>query len=217
VLEDALKARGALVDVLPVYRNVVPEGLEEAAKALFSGQSKPDWVTLMSPSAVKNLLAAVGLEALRRVKIATIGPVTSAAARRMGWWCRLRPPMQRGCAWAGDGERQMKWTSTWMSKRRVRVVIVGEAGARIWGNSFSGGEERSRKRVLIFDDSASFHKDIGLAYGIEVTGGGWVEFDQTNRTARVGGRSTQFGRESDRGLTVDLLDEALPDYRVEAV
>lgn len=84
VLEEALRARGAEIDVLPVYRNVVPEGLEEAAGALFSGASKPDWVTLMSPSAVKNLLAAVGLEALKSVKIATIGPVTSEAVRRRG-------------------------------------------------------------------------------------------------------------------------------------
>ena len=84
VLESALKARGAEVVILPVYRNVVPEGLAEAAKALFEGPSKPDWVTLMSPSAVKNLLAAVGLEALGKAKIATIGPVTGDAARKHG-------------------------------------------------------------------------------------------------------------------------------------
>ncbi len=101
---------------------------------------------------------------------------------------------------------------------RVRVVIVGEAGARVWGK-FVFGRLMSDpgKRAFVFDDSAAFHKDIGLAYGIEVAGGGWIEFDQTNRTAKVGGRSTQFGRERDRGLTVDLLDEALPDYRVDAV
>ena len=84
VLEGALKARGAEIDIVPVYRNVVPKGLGEAARALFSGETKPDWVTLMSPSAVKNLLAAVGLDALKGVKIATIGPVTSEAARRHG-------------------------------------------------------------------------------------------------------------------------------------
>lgn len=83
-LESALAAQGAMVEILPVYRNVVPEGLAEAAKALFEGPSKPDWVTLMSPSAVKNLLAAVGLETLNRARIATIGPVTSEAARRHG-------------------------------------------------------------------------------------------------------------------------------------
>lgn len=83
-LERALIARGASVEILPVYRNVVPEGLAEAAKSLFEGPSKPDWVTLMSPSAVKNLLAAVGLATLSQAKIATIGPVTSEAARRHG-------------------------------------------------------------------------------------------------------------------------------------
>ncbi len=100
----------------------------------------------------------------------------------------------------------------------VRVVIAGEDDARIWGK-FVFGRLKSdpAKRALVFDDSAVLHKDIALAHGVEAAGGGWVEFDQTNRTARVGGRSTQFGRERDRGFTVDLLDEALPGYRVEAV
>jgi hydroxymethylbilane synthase len=83
-LESALTGRGAEVVILPVYRNVVPEGLAEAAKALFDGPSRPDWVTLMSPSAVKNMLAAVGLSTLSQARIASIGPVTSEAARRHG-------------------------------------------------------------------------------------------------------------------------------------
>lgn len=84
VLENVLRSCGARVDILPVYRNVVPEGLAEAALALFGGPSRPDWVTLMSPSAVTHLVAAVGVEQLAQVKIATVGPVTSQAARRHG-------------------------------------------------------------------------------------------------------------------------------------
>lgn len=101
---------------------------------------------------------------------------------------------------------------------QVKVVIRAGKGARVWGK-FVFGRLKSdpEKRALVFDDSAEFHKDIALAHGVQVDGGGWVEFDQTNRVARVGGRSTQFGRERDRGLTVNLLDEALPGYRVEAV
>lgn len=100
----------------------------------------------------------------------------------------------------------------------VRVVIRAGKGARVWGKFVFGRlKSDSGVRALVFDDSAEFHKDVALVHGVEVDGGGWVEFDQTNRTARVGGRSTQFGRERDRGLTVDLLAGALPDYRVEAV
>ena len=84
VLPRELAARGARVVVLPVYRNVVPEGLADAAQALFSGADKPAWITFMSPSAVKNVLAAAGGDALQGVRIASIGPVTSDAARRHG-------------------------------------------------------------------------------------------------------------------------------------
>jgi len=84
VLETSLRARGATVDILEVYRNVMPEGLAEAAHALFSGSSRPDWVTVMSPSAVRNLVAAAGREGLAGVKIASVGPVTSQAVRDHG-------------------------------------------------------------------------------------------------------------------------------------
>lgn len=84
VLEDSLRARGAQVDILHVYRNVMPDGLPEAAHALFGGPSRPDWVVVMSPSAVRNLAASAGREVLRGVKIASVGPVTSQAVRDLG-------------------------------------------------------------------------------------------------------------------------------------
>lgn len=100
----------------------------------------------------------------------------------------------------------------------ARVVLSGADTGQIWGKYVFGRlKSRPEVRVLVFDDRAEFHKDIAIGQGIEVSGGGWIEFDQTNRCARVGGRSTQFGREPDRGFTVDLLERALPDYRVEDV
>ena len=100
----------------------------------------------------------------------------------------------------------------------VRVMLAGAGDERIWGKFVFGRMKGDPdKRALVFDDEAVFHKDLAAAYGVEVSGGGWIEFDQSNRTALVGGKSTQFGRELDRGLTVDLLDESLPGYRVEAV
>lgn len=84
VIPHALSERGATVMAIPVYRNVVPEGLADAARSLFSNGPKPEWITFMSPSAVKNILAAVGRDALDGVKLASIGGVTSDAIRMHG-------------------------------------------------------------------------------------------------------------------------------------
>jgi uroporphyrinogen III methyltransferase/synthase len=67
---------------LPDYRTGVPASLASGAAQVFALQ--PGWVTLTSSSTVKNLLAAVGPEALAGVRIASIGPVTSDVARRHG-------------------------------------------------------------------------------------------------------------------------------------
>lgn len=77
-------ARGVSVTPLPVYRNVPPVGLAEAAQAVFAEGVKPDWITFMSPSAVKNILAAIGHDALSGVQIASIGGITSSAIRMHG-------------------------------------------------------------------------------------------------------------------------------------
>jgi hypothetical protein len=99
----------------------------------------------------------------------------------------------------------------------VKVLLVGGAVQRIWGKFVFGGlKGEPGKRALVFDDQAVFHKAIAAASAIAPAGGGWIEIDQTNQRVRVGGRSTQFGRELDRGLTAILLEEALPDYFVES-
>jgi uroporphyrinogen III methyltransferase / synthase len=69
---------GAQVDVVEAYRNVVPSNAAARAHDIFSSEKKPDWITFTSSSTVKNLLAITGREALEGVRIASIGPVTSA-------------------------------------------------------------------------------------------------------------------------------------------
>ncbi|HSP68674.1 MAG TPA: uroporphyrinogen-III synthase, partial [Bryobacteraceae bacterium] len=44
----------------------------------------PTWITLTSSSTVKNFVAIAGRESLDGVKIASIGPITSATARELG-------------------------------------------------------------------------------------------------------------------------------------
>lgn len=84
VIPAELSARGACVNVLPVYRTAVPADLAGRAAAVFGAARRPDWVTLTSSSTVKNLLAAIGGELLAGVRLASIGPVTSETALRHG-------------------------------------------------------------------------------------------------------------------------------------
>ncbi len=83
VLPAALAQRGAQVEVVEAYRNVLPSGARERAAFIF-GERRPDWVTFASPSAVENTVSLVGLDRLNGVKIASIGPVTSEAVRKFG-------------------------------------------------------------------------------------------------------------------------------------
>jgi uroporphyrinogen III methyltransferase/synthase len=79
-----LARRGARVDVVEAYRTVVPEGAAESAAEVFGGGRKPDWITFTSSSTVQNFVAAAGADVLAGVKVASIGPVTSATARKLG-------------------------------------------------------------------------------------------------------------------------------------
>lgn len=78
-----LRKRGAQVDVVEAYRNVLPPESEESARAVFR-DPYPDWVTFASSSAVDNFVALIGTESLSRSKIAAIGPITSATIRKYG-------------------------------------------------------------------------------------------------------------------------------------
>jgi uroporphyrinogen III methyltransferase/synthase len=77
-----LRERGAMVDVVEAYRTIIPADATARAKEALA--RKPDWITFTSSSTVKNLLAVTGREALEGIKVASIGPVTSATARAAG-------------------------------------------------------------------------------------------------------------------------------------
>ena len=74
--------RGAIVDVVEAYRTVIPE--DAAARAREVLARKPHWITFTSSSTVKNFVAAIGGAPLEGIKIASIGPITSATARELG-------------------------------------------------------------------------------------------------------------------------------------
>jgi uroporphyrinogen III methyltransferase/synthase len=83
-LPAGLRARGAQVDVVAAYRTTAPENLSERARDLLKAPRRPDWITFTSSSTVRNMVTAVGVESLKGIRVASIGPVTSATARALG-------------------------------------------------------------------------------------------------------------------------------------
>ncbi len=80
VLPDALRERGAEVDVVALYETVREQpdaGTIEAAQGA-------DYVTFTSSSTVTNLTEALGDRFPRGARIVSIGPVTSATAKAAG-------------------------------------------------------------------------------------------------------------------------------------
>jgi uroporphyrinogen III methyltransferase / synthase len=80
VLPDALRERGAEVDVVALYETVRedpdPEEIEAAQAA--------DYVTFTSSSTVTNLTEALGERFPKDARVVSIGPITSEAARAVG-------------------------------------------------------------------------------------------------------------------------------------
>lgn len=74
--------RGARVDVVEAYRNVIPKDLSQRAQEVLA--LKPDWLTLTSASTIKNLLSAAPRELLEPIKLASIGPITTQSAHLHG-------------------------------------------------------------------------------------------------------------------------------------
>jgi uroporphyrinogen III methyltransferase/synthase len=90
LVPDALRRRGAHVDIVEAYRNVAPEEASAQAKGIFR-EPYPDWVVFASASAVENLVAILGPDSLRRIRIASIGPITSAAVQKYGLTVAVEP------------------------------------------------------------------------------------------------------------------------------
>jgi len=80
VLPDALRKRGAKVDVVALYETVREEPDPEQIEAAQSA----DYVTFTSSSTVTNLTEALGDRFPTNARVVSIGPVTSEAARASG-------------------------------------------------------------------------------------------------------------------------------------
>lgn len=84
VLTDGLRAAGAVVEEVSIYRAVPPPDLASCARSAL--ERGVDVVTFTSSSTVRHLVDALdgGAAALDRVVVACIGPVTAATAREVG-------------------------------------------------------------------------------------------------------------------------------------
>jgi uroporphyrinogen III methyltransferase/synthase len=83
VVPAELARLGATVDVVEAYRTGIPAEAPAQARRIFAGR-RPDWITFTSSSTVTNFVHVAGLAALEGVRVATIGPVTTATARKLG-------------------------------------------------------------------------------------------------------------------------------------
>jgi uroporphyrinogen III methyltransferase / synthase len=80
VLPDALRERGAEVDVIALYETVRDQPDEAAVEAAQAA----DYVTFTSSSTVTNLTEALGDRFPKGARVVSIGPVTSEAVRAAG-------------------------------------------------------------------------------------------------------------------------------------
>ncbi len=87
VLPEALRAMGAAVHVAPVYRTTIGDGDAQTLDRL--AQGVVDAVTFTSPSTVTGFLrltaTSAAADALSRIAVASIGPVTSDAVISAGY------------------------------------------------------------------------------------------------------------------------------------
>lgn len=84
VLPVGLRALGATVDVIPLYRSVADVSDDAGSLRERLLQGEVDLVTFTAGSSARAFVAAVGADAAARVGIVTIGPATSAAVRGLG-------------------------------------------------------------------------------------------------------------------------------------
>ncbi len=78
LIPKELEKRGARVTVVEAYRTVA------ARHTRWPDDLRPDWVTFTSSSTVEHFHQLFGAARLSGVRVASIGPVTSATARKLG-------------------------------------------------------------------------------------------------------------------------------------
>jgi uroporphyrinogen III methyltransferase/synthase len=101
MLPEQLRLKGATVDVIPVYRTVLPEsGLSRLKEQILAGAI--DVITFTSSSTVSNFVELIGGEAHRlgsKTTIACIGPITARTAEEFRLPVTIMPGKIRCRPW----------------------------------------------------------------------------------------------------------------------
>ena len=84
VLPKELRSLGALVDEIVTYKTMIPESENLDQIRIFLTDGKINVITFFSPSSVRNFVEMLGVEILRDVLVAVIGPTTSESAKDLG-------------------------------------------------------------------------------------------------------------------------------------
>ncbi len=97
VLQDELRTRKAIVDVLPLYQTILPESNTNLLKKYLS-EEVIDAVTFTSPSTVENFVTMLNphhdKHVHRRLELLTyaaLGDVTAQAMEKLGLRVRVQP------------------------------------------------------------------------------------------------------------------------------
>lgn len=93
ILVEELKRGGAQVDLVEAYRTAIPRQGSKKLRSLIAGGDF-DLVTFASSSTVENFMKMAGRNFFtrgRQIPVASIGPVTSAAAKRFGLKVVIQP------------------------------------------------------------------------------------------------------------------------------
>ncbi len=89
VIPDELRRLGAAIDVVDAYRTVVPEESAGLVRGIFVNTPVPDAVTFTSSSTATNFFQLLEKAELCSVppgvRALSIGPITSATLRELGW------------------------------------------------------------------------------------------------------------------------------------
>ena len=86
VIPRELRKAGARVDVVEAYETVVPKSSRQRLRKLLKNAGKrPHLVTFTSSSTARNFHALAGKSDLTGIRTASIGPITSATLRELGF------------------------------------------------------------------------------------------------------------------------------------
>jgi uroporphyrinogen-III synthase/uroporphyrinogen III methyltransferase/synthase len=87
IIPDSLRAVGALVDVVDAYQNAIPAGAPDQLRAALA--ARIDAATFTSSSSATHLAEVANAAGIAfpfaGVKAVSIGPITSATLRELGW------------------------------------------------------------------------------------------------------------------------------------